>query len=121
MSGLVQVIPTYKLGQELPGFEGWPAALPILVDAEDLEPFVVKEEQPDGSPKYIVAVVGALMMEKPGKLDHALMVTGHKKVVVAELDDIFVITAHLDYPEKEEDTDSDFDIDVTMDHYWGRP
>jgi len=120
MSGLVQEITTYKLGQELPDFESWPAALATLENAAEFEPFVVKVDQQDGPPKHIVAIIGALMMDKPGKLDHALMIIGHNEVIDVDPEDIFVVTAHLGYPDDYQG-EKPFDVEATMDHYWGRP
>ncbi len=111
MSGTEDTIVGYRLGQILDGFDGYPATVADLERTANLQAFVVKVHQPDGSSQFQVAVVGAILLSSPGNLKDALMVIGHKMTVHAKLEDIFVVDADLYVP-------CNFDINVTMDDYY---
>ena len=117
MSGLFREIPTVKLGEELDDFEFIPATFVDLDNAPDLKPFVVKVSKPNNITQNVVAVVGALMMKREGELSHAVMVTGSEQFVKAKLEDIFLVDADLEAPEKENMNEPDFDLVATMANY----
>ncbi len=117
MSGLFREIPTVKLGEKLDDFEFIPATFVDLDYAPDLKPFVVKVSKPNGTTQNVVAVVGALIMKRRDQLDYALMVTGHEKVVKAKLEDIFLVVADMEAPDKQNINEPDFDLAATMADY----
>jgi hypothetical protein len=117
MSGLFREIPTVKLGEELDDFEFIPATFVDLDHAPDLKPFVVKVSKPNNITQNVVAVVGALMMKREGELSHAVMVTGSEQFVKAKLEDIFLVDADLEAPDKKNMNEPDFDLAATMANY----
>ncbi len=113
MSDTQDTVVAYRLGQILDGFNGHPATVSDLERTANLQAFVVKVHQPDGSSQYQVAVVGAILLSSERILKDALMVIGHKMTVHAKLEDIFVVDADLYGP-------CNFDTNETMDDYYER-
>jgi hypothetical protein len=113
MSGSGDTIVEYRLGQVLDGFDGRPATVSDLERSVNLQAFVVKVHQPDGSSQYQVAVIGAISLSSERILEDAIMAIGHEMTVHAKLEDIFVVDADLYGP-------CNFDINETMDDYYER-
>lgn len=113
--------PTYVLGQKVPDFRtaGSHVTHDDLIYAEDLQPFVVVVDKPNGKRRNYVGVVGRLDMVDQNTVGYALMVIGLKKVVRADLTQIFMSDCDL-LPPRGIDWDGDrhFDPEAVVDAFW---